>query len=206
MHSSRTLTISRVPSSFERGTSQLQNGMHSTEMSFTFNPTPLNQRGVGAAKNYILVFVSSVHCWHSPKMFCLSAIKFSSYVTFKIQKSSPYDKFPQKHYWTDRNMDVVGCSLTQWATYLKGSRATYLKGSRAFPKSTCFSTVRTEPHCFRLIPLNIAVHFFILKAAMEVNVCTHTLHSTSSLLPVRSSMVLVLWGWLARTDRCVYAK
>jgi hypothetical protein len=44
-------------------------------------------------KNDILVFVLLVHCWYSTEMFCMSAIKFSRDVTFKIQKYSRYDAF-----------------------------------------------------------------------------------------------------------------
>ena len=39
-----------------------------------------------STQNYLLVFVSLVYCWFSPKMFCMSAIKFSRYITFKVQE------------------------------------------------------------------------------------------------------------------------
>lgn len=50
-------------------------------------------QGKYLSKNSLLVFASLDHCWYSTGMFCLSAVKFSRYWTFKIQKVSPYDAF-----------------------------------------------------------------------------------------------------------------
>ena len=61
------------------------------------------------------VFVSLVHCWYSPKVFCRSAIKFSRYTSLNIQKYSQDDA---KHSIIWCKMHHSGCISVFWQIYV----------------------------------------------------------------------------------------